>query len=54
MTRRDIGSCLGLSLETVSRNLPLFQELGLIAVDKRQRTVQELPGFTHLFALRRR
>lgn len=35
MTRHEIGSYLGLTLETVSRTLSAFNELGLITVDQR-------------------
>ena len=36
MTRHEIGSYLGLTLETVSRTLSGFNELGLITVDQRE------------------
>ncbi|MES2048991.1 MAG: helix-turn-helix domain-containing protein [Pseudomonadota bacterium] len=36
MTRHEIGSYLGLTLETVSRTLSAFNELGLITVDQRE------------------
>lgn len=36
MTRHEIGSYLGLTLETVSRTLSAFNELGMITVDQRQ------------------
>lgn len=36
MTRQEIGSYLGLSLETVSRTLSAFNELGFITVDQRE------------------
>ena len=36
MTRHEIGSYLGLTLETVSRTLSAFNEIGLISVDQRQ------------------
>jgi CRP/FNR family transcriptional regulator len=39
MTRRDIGSYLGLSLETVSRILSSFDEAGLIRVENRTITI---------------
>jgi len=42
MTREEIGSYLGLSLETVSRTLSMFQEEGLIGV--RQRFIRILNG----------
>jgi CRP/FNR family transcriptional regulator len=35
MTRHEIGSYLGLTLETVSRTLSAFDSLGLISVDKK-------------------
>jgi CRP/FNR family transcriptional regulator, anaerobic regulatory protein len=35
MTRQEIGSYLGLTLETVSRTLSAFNELGLVTVDQR-------------------
>jgi CRP/FNR family transcriptional regulator, anaerobic regulatory protein len=36
MTRQELGSYLGLTLETVSRTLSAFNELGYITVDQRQ------------------
>ena len=36
MTRHEIGSYLGLTLETVSRTLSAFNELGLISVEQRE------------------
>jgi CRP/FNR family transcriptional regulator len=36
MTRHEIGSYLGLTLETVSRTLSALNDLGLISVDQRQ------------------
>lgn len=35
MTRHEIGSYLGLTLETVSRTLSAFNEIGLISVEQR-------------------
>ena len=52
MTRQEIGSYLGLTLETVSRTLSAFNEIGLISVDQRAiglkdigalRTLRRLP-----------
>jgi CRP/FNR family transcriptional regulator, anaerobic regulatory protein len=52
MTRHEIGSYLGLTLETVSRTLSAFNEIGLITVDQRSicikdadalRTLRRLP-----------
>lgn len=36
MTRQEIGSYLGLTLETVSRTLSALNELGMISVDQRE------------------
>jgi CRP/FNR family transcriptional regulator len=36
MTRQEIGSYLGLTLETVSRTLSALNELGLISVEQRE------------------
>jgi CRP/FNR family transcriptional regulator len=44
MTRREIGSYLGLKLETVSRALSAFQEHGLLEVRQRQLRLLDLPG----------
>jgi CRP/FNR family transcriptional regulator len=55
MTRHEIGSYLGLTLETVSRTLSAFKEFGLIAVHQRSigicdvealRTLRRLPPST--------
>jgi len=50
MTRHEIGSYLGLTLETVSRTLSNFNEIGLISVY--QRTI-EIKDQTALESLRR-
>lgn len=50
MTRHEIGSYLGLTLETVSRTLSALNELGLISVD--QKTI-ELRDVDALRTLRR-
>ncbi len=50
MTRHEIGSYLGLTLETVSRTLSAFNEIGLISVD--QRMIKIIDGAT-LATLRR-
>jgi len=44
MTRTDIGSYLGLKLETVSRTLSMFQEEGLIRVRQRLISILDLAG----------
>ena len=36
MTRQEIGSYLGLTLETVSRTLSALNELGMISVEQRE------------------
>ncbi len=41
MTRHEIGSYLGLTLETVSRTLSAFNEIGLISVDQRSIAIKE-------------
>src|SRR6476620_25789 len=55
MTRHEIGSYLGLTLETVTRTLSAFNEIGLITVDQRSigicdveslRTLRRLPPST--------
>jgi len=55
MTRHEIGIYLGLTLETVSRTLSAFNEIGLISVDQRSigikdidalRTLRRLPPST--------
>ncbi|MFI4939913.1 MAG: Crp/Fnr family transcriptional regulator [Burkholderiales bacterium] len=42
MTRQEIGSYLGLSLETVSRTLSALNEIGLISVDQRAIWIKHL------------
>ncbi len=41
MTRQEIGSYLGLSLETVSRTLSALNDIGLISVDQRAIRIME-------------
>ncbi|RJF95234.1 Crp/Fnr family transcriptional regulator [Noviherbaspirillum saxi] len=41
MTRQEIGSYLGLTLETVSRTLSAFNALGLISVEQKTVTIHE-------------
>jgi CRP/FNR family transcriptional regulator len=42
MTRHEIGSYLGLTLETVSRTFSAFNEIGLITVDQRAIGIKDL------------
>jgi CRP/FNR family transcriptional regulator len=42
MTRHEIGSYLGLTLETVSRTLSAFNDIGLISVDQRAICINDL------------
>src|SRR5690606_147669 len=44
MTRREIGSYLGLKLETISRAFSALQEQGLMEVRQRQLRILDLPG----------
>ena len=44
MTREEIGSYLGLKLETVSRAFSKFQEIGLIEVQQRHISIADIPG----------
>lgn len=42
MTRHEIGSYLGLTLETVSRTFSAFNEIGMITVDQRAIGIKDL------------
>jgi CRP/FNR family transcriptional regulator len=44
MTRQELGSYLGIKLETVSRTLSAFAAAGLIAVDRRMLILRDLAG----------
>ena len=44
MTREEIGSYLGLKLETVSRLLSRFQEQCLITVQQKNIQIEDWPG----------
>jgi CRP/FNR family transcriptional regulator len=44
MTREEIGSYLGLKLETVSRAFSKFQEAGLIEVQQKHIRIADIPG----------
>ncbi|MBS1189378.1 MAG: fumarate/nitrate reduction transcriptional regulator Fnr [Rhodocyclaceae bacterium] len=48
MTREEIGSYLGLKLETVSRAFSRFQEDGLIAVQQKHIRILDIPGLKRL------
>ncbi len=48
MTRHEIGSYLGLTLETVSRTLSAFNEIGLISVDQRAIEINNLEALKTL------
>jgi CRP/FNR family transcriptional regulator, anaerobic regulatory protein len=48
MTREEIGSYLGLKLETVSRTLSRFQEEGLISVQQKHIQLLDLAGLKQL------
>jgi len=52
MTRAEIGSYLGLKLETVSRAFSSFAELGLLEVNKRHSHILELDGLSQIFDTR--
>lgn len=48
MTRHEIGSYLGLTLETVSRTLSAFNEIGLIAVEQRSIDIKDVESLKNL------
>jgi CRP/FNR family transcriptional regulator len=48
MTRQDIGSYLGIQLETVSRTLSAFCAAGLIEVDSRAIALHDMPGLRRI------
>jgi CRP/FNR family transcriptional regulator len=50
MTRDEIGSYLGLKLETVSRALSHFQEIGLIAVQQKHIRIIDIEGLKKLLS----
>lgn|SRR5574340_32656 len=50
MTREEIGSYLGLKLETVSRAFSRFQEEGLIGVQQKHIRILDIPGLRKLLS----
>ena len=48
MTRHEIGSYLGLTLETVSRTLSAFNEIGMISVDQRSIGIKDIDSLRTL------
>ena len=52
MTRAEIGSYLGMTLETVSRTFSAFQQQRLLEVDKRHIQIIDLDGLTRSFSMR--
>ncbi|MBC7435015.1 MAG: helix-turn-helix domain-containing protein [Bdellovibrionales bacterium] len=52
MSRAEIGSYLGLKLETVSRSFSAFQRHGLLDVDKRHINILDFDGLTRAFESR--
>jgi CRP/FNR family transcriptional regulator, anaerobic regulatory protein len=52
MTREEIGSYLGLKLETVSRLFSRFQADGLIAVEQKHVTILDIAGLERVLAAR--
>jgi CRP/FNR family transcriptional regulator, anaerobic regulatory protein len=49
MMRVDIGSYLGMKLETVSRTFTAFQQQGLLKVDKKHVKILDLEGLQAIF-----
>lgn len=52
MSRAEIGSYLGMKLETVSRTFSAFQSQRLLSVDKRHIRILDLPGLSRTFDTR--
>ena len=52
MSRAEIGSFLGMKLETVSRTFSAFQAQGLLEVDKKHVRIRNLDGLTRAFEMR--
>jgi CRP/FNR family transcriptional regulator len=52
MTREEIGSYLGLKLETVSRVLSLFQKKGFLGVQQKHISIVDIVGLERVFQQR--
>ena len=52
MSRAEIGSFLGMKLETVSRTFSAFQQQGLLEVDKKHVRITDLDGLQRAFDVR--
>jgi CRP/FNR family transcriptional regulator len=52
MSRAEIGSYLGMKLETVSRTFSAFQHQGLLEVDKKHVRITDVDGLTRRFDAR--
>jgi CRP/FNR family transcriptional regulator, anaerobic regulatory protein len=52
MSRAEIGSYLGMKLETVSRTFTAFQQQRLLEVDKRHIRIIDLDGLKRRFEVR--
>lgn len=52
MSRAEIGSYLGMTLETVSRTFSAFQQLRLLEVDKRHIRLLDVEGLRRAFEIR--
>lgn len=51
MTREEIGSYLGLKLETVSRAFSRFQDEGLVSVQQKHIRIRNIPGLKALLGM---
>ena len=51
MTRADIGSYLGVKLETVSRSLSAFAAQGLLVVDKKHLRIVDFDGLQRMISM---
>ena len=52
MSRAEIGSYLGMTLETVSRTFSIFQQRALLEVDKRHIRIADMAGLTRALGMR--